>query len=220
LLLQLAEPMGCRRRSKPFSNLPHVQGHVHDGLRYDRSSIGAARRLHRRHAAITGAMPIAAGRFAAGPRYWANETTALRWVHATLIETALLARGLVLPKFQTRTGRGILGFPDRPGIGAAYPGGTERLPQECCRTGCGPNSDFPMAKPNSGSPNLRLHPSGAFMPPCQSGCARWVPTRRPWPGYRDARDLGRGFPSSRLCARIPPRRIFHMHQASKDCKIL
>ncbi len=60
-------------------------------------ALGAARRLHRRHAAITGAMPMAAGPFAAGSRYWANETSALRWVHATLVETALIAYGHVLP---------------------------------------------------------------------------------------------------------------------------
>jgi len=60
-------------------------------------ALGAARRLHRRHAAITGVMPMAAGPFAAGSRYWANETSALRWVHATLVETALIAYGHVLP---------------------------------------------------------------------------------------------------------------------------
>jgi uncharacterized protein (DUF2236 family) len=60
-------------------------------------ALGAARSLHRRHAAITGVMPRPAGPFAAGSRYWANETSALRWVHATLIETALVAHALVLP---------------------------------------------------------------------------------------------------------------------------
>jgi uncharacterized protein (DUF2236 family) len=60
-------------------------------------ALGAARRLHRRHAAITGVMPRAAGPFSAGSRYWANETSALRWVHATLVETALVAYGHVLP---------------------------------------------------------------------------------------------------------------------------
>jgi uncharacterized protein (DUF2236 family) len=39
-------------------------------------------------------MPI--GPFAAGSRYWANEASALRWVHATLVETASIAHGLVL----------------------------------------------------------------------------------------------------------------------------
>ena len=59
-------------------------------------ALKAARRLHRRHAAITGVMPKAAGPFAAGSPYWANETSAQRWVHATLVETALVAHGLIL----------------------------------------------------------------------------------------------------------------------------
>jgi uncharacterized protein (DUF2236 family) len=57
----------------------------------------SARRLHQRHAAITGVMPVAAGPFLAGSCYWANEASALRWVHATLVETALIAHDLVLP---------------------------------------------------------------------------------------------------------------------------
>lgn len=60
-------------------------------------AIAAARRLHRRHAGITGSLPKSAGCFAAGSPYQANDVAALRWVHATLIETALLAHDLVLP---------------------------------------------------------------------------------------------------------------------------
>lgn len=60
-------------------------------------ALEAARGLHRRHAAITGIMTRAAGPFAAGSRYWANETSALRWVYATLVETSLIAHDLVLP---------------------------------------------------------------------------------------------------------------------------
>jgi uncharacterized protein (DUF2236 family) len=55
-----------------------------------------ARELSRRHAAITGVMPRAAGPFAAGSRYCANDTSAQRWVHATLVETALVAHDLIL----------------------------------------------------------------------------------------------------------------------------
>jgi uncharacterized protein (DUF2236 family) len=60
-------------------------------------ALAAARRLHRRHAAVTGILPWTAGRFAAGSVYRANEISALRWVHATLVETALLTHDLVLP---------------------------------------------------------------------------------------------------------------------------
>lgn len=59
-------------------------------------ALTAARRLHRRHAGIAGAMPRAAGPFAQGSRYWANEPSALRWVHATLVESALIAHDLAL----------------------------------------------------------------------------------------------------------------------------
>ena len=60
-------------------------------------ALAAARRLHRRHAAVKGILPWAAGRFAAGSAYSANDVAALRWVHATLVETALLTHDLVLP---------------------------------------------------------------------------------------------------------------------------
>jgi uncharacterized protein (DUF2236 family) len=60
-------------------------------------SLEAARRLHQRHAAITGTMREAAGPFPAGSFYCANSLPALHWVHATLVETALMAYALVLP---------------------------------------------------------------------------------------------------------------------------
>jgi uncharacterized protein (DUF2236 family) len=60
-------------------------------------SLEAARRLHRRHALIKGSLQSAAGPFPAGSFYCANEMSALRWVHATLVETALVAYALALP---------------------------------------------------------------------------------------------------------------------------
>jgi uncharacterized protein (DUF2236 family) len=60
-------------------------------------SLDAARHLHRRHADIGGSMPWAAGPFPAGSLYCANSLPALRWVHATLTDTALMAYTLVLP---------------------------------------------------------------------------------------------------------------------------
>jgi uncharacterized protein (DUF2236 family) len=57
----------------------------------------AARRLHHRHAQVNGTLPAATGPFAAGSRYAANDPAALRWVHATLVETALLTHNLVCP---------------------------------------------------------------------------------------------------------------------------
>ncbi|QPF89827.1 oxygenase MpaB family protein [Bradyrhizobium commune] len=58
----------------------------------------ASRQLHRRHTMIVGAMPDTVGPFAAGSRYCANDIPSLRWVHATLVESALVAHDLVLPQ--------------------------------------------------------------------------------------------------------------------------
>jgi uncharacterized protein (DUF2236 family) len=60
-------------------------------------ALAAARRLHRRHAAILGVMPTAAGPYAQGSPYAANEVCALRWVFATLMDSAVAARALVFP---------------------------------------------------------------------------------------------------------------------------
>ncbi|HXW41965.1 MAG TPA: oxygenase MpaB family protein [Xanthobacteraceae bacterium] len=59
-------------------------------------AFAAARALHARHAAITGTMPADFGPFARGSYYCANELDALRWVYATLIDTAVLAQDMVL----------------------------------------------------------------------------------------------------------------------------
>src|SRR5262249_55378972 len=59
-------------------------------------AVDAARRLHSRHGGIRGTLPEAAGAFRAGSIYQANELAALRWVYATLIDTALLAHDLIL----------------------------------------------------------------------------------------------------------------------------
>lgn len=53
-------------------------------------AIAAARRVHKVHAHIAGEIPIALGRYAAGARYHANDVGALRWVHATLVDTTLV----------------------------------------------------------------------------------------------------------------------------------
>jgi uncharacterized protein (DUF2236 family) len=60
-------------------------------------ALGAAQHLHRRHAMIAGLLPETIGPFKKGSPYRANEVSALRWVHATLVETALMAHNLILP---------------------------------------------------------------------------------------------------------------------------
>ncbi len=54
-------------------------------------ALGAARHLYSLHTRIRGEMPEGVAGWAQGTRYEANEIGALRWVYATLIETAVLA---------------------------------------------------------------------------------------------------------------------------------
>jgi uncharacterized protein (DUF2236 family) len=57
----------------------------------------ASRRLHRLHESIQGALPDTAGRFEQGSQYEANELSALVWVYATLVDSAVIAYELLLP---------------------------------------------------------------------------------------------------------------------------
>jgi uncharacterized protein (DUF2236 family) len=52
----------------------------------------AARRVHAIHSRIHGVIPERVGGWAAGTPYHANDADALRWVHATLVDTTLLVR--------------------------------------------------------------------------------------------------------------------------------
>src|SRR6516165_9181748 len=105
LLLQLAHPWiaaAIEQHSDTFAN-PIGRFHRTFGTVFTMvfgtlaQSLEAARRLHHRHASITGTLRSAAGPFPAGSFYCANEASALRWVHATLTETAVMAYALVLP---------------------------------------------------------------------------------------------------------------------------
>jgi uncharacterized protein (DUF2236 family) len=105
LLLQLAHPWvaaGVADQSQVFAN-PLGRFHRTFSTVYTMAfgtrdqALGVARRLYRRHGAVVGALPEAAGAFAPGSAYSANEVNALRWVHATLVETAMLSHDLVLP---------------------------------------------------------------------------------------------------------------------------
>ncbi|MBR0970712.1 MULTISPECIES: oxygenase MpaB family protein [Bradyrhizobium] len=106
LLLQLAHPWvaaAIAEHSKTFADpigrfhrtFDIVFAMVFGSL--DRALL-SSQQLHRRHAMIVGQMPQTVGPFAAGSRYCANDIPSLRWVHATLVETALMAHDLVLPQ--------------------------------------------------------------------------------------------------------------------------
>ncbi len=108
LLLQLAHPWVAAAISEHSRTFTDPIGRFHRtfggvfGMIFGSldQAFAAARRLHRRHAAIQGSLPAAAGPFAAGSTYRANDLAALRWVHATLTETALLIHALVLGPLQ------------------------------------------------------------------------------------------------------------------------
>ncbi|NPV21147.1 oxygenase MpaB family protein [Bradyrhizobium aeschynomenes] len=105
LLLQLAHPWvaaGIAEQSKVFAD-PLGRFHRTFGIVYTMvfgtraQAVAVARRLHRRHAAVDGVMPESVGPFPVGSRFVANDVDALRWVHATLVETAMMSYGLLCP---------------------------------------------------------------------------------------------------------------------------
>lgn len=105
LLLQLAHPWVAAAIAEHSNTFADPIGRFHRTFdivfamvfgSLDRAML-SSRQLHRRHAMITGLMPETVGPFAAGSRYCANDIPSLRWVHATLVETALMAHDLVLP---------------------------------------------------------------------------------------------------------------------------
>lgn len=105
LLLQLAHPWVAAAIAEHSSAIADPIGRFHRTFNtvftmvfgtLDQA-LSVARRLHARHSQISGGLPAAAGPFAAGSRYMANDPAALRWVHATLVETSLLAHDLVCP---------------------------------------------------------------------------------------------------------------------------
>lgn len=105
LLLQLAHPWVAAAISEHSRTFADPVGRFHRTFNITFTmvfgtldqALAASRRLHRRHTVVTGTLPRAAGRFEAGSAYHANEVAALRWVHATLVETALQTHDLVLP---------------------------------------------------------------------------------------------------------------------------
>jgi uncharacterized protein (DUF2236 family) len=105
LLLQLAHPWVAAAIAQHSRTLADPIGRFHRTFNVaftivfgsTSQALAAARRLHRRHAAIGGTLEESSGAFAAGSTYRANDVAALLWVHATLTDTALGAFELVNP---------------------------------------------------------------------------------------------------------------------------
>ena len=104
-MLQLAHPWVAAAIAEHSTTLRDPIGRFHNTFRVMftmvfgslEQALAASRRLHRRHSGIRGSLPEAVGQFAEGSFYEANEIAALRWVYATLVDSALLAYELVLP---------------------------------------------------------------------------------------------------------------------------
>ena len=105
LMMQLAHPWVAFAIAQHSRSLADPVGRFHRTFSIMFSFVfgtadqafSAARRLHRRHAAIVGTLPENAGPFPRGSGYAANTVPALLWVHATLVEAALVAHDAVLP---------------------------------------------------------------------------------------------------------------------------
>jgi uncharacterized protein (DUF2236 family) len=104
-LLQLAHPWVAAALTQHSNLLHDAVGRFHSTFRViytmlfgtRAQALEAARQLYQRHTGIRGELPHAVGAYAEGEHYEANEVAALRWVHATLVESAMLAYEFVLP---------------------------------------------------------------------------------------------------------------------------
>ncbi|MBI5517945.1 MAG: DUF2236 domain-containing protein [Deltaproteobacteria bacterium] len=104
-LLQLAHPWVAQAvahhsatRTDPLGRLTRTFRHVHAMVFGDLdTALRTARGVHKIHTRITGTLDHATGAFPQGSPYEANQTEALAWVHATLIDSAVRVHDLLLP---------------------------------------------------------------------------------------------------------------------------
>ncbi len=128
-LLQLAHPWVAAALAEHSTVLNRPIARFHNTFRIVFTMIfgsldqalAAARHLYALHAQIRGELPADVARWKRGSRYEANEIGALRWVFATLVESAVLACDCVLPALtvvereqyyaECRTLAGLFGLP-------------------------------------------------------------------------------------------------------------
>jgi uncharacterized protein (DUF2236 family) len=99
-LLQLAHPMVAYAIAQHSHTRADAAGRFRRTFRHVfamlfgelEDAFAAARRVHAIHSTIHGEIPQAIGSWPAGTPYHANDAEALRWVHATLVDTALAMR--------------------------------------------------------------------------------------------------------------------------------
>ena len=99
-LLQLAHPMVAFAIDQHSRTRADVMGRFQRTFRnvfamvfgdFD-DAVAAARRVHNVHTRIHGTIPHEVGAWRAGTPYSANDADALRWVHATLVDTTICVR--------------------------------------------------------------------------------------------------------------------------------
>ncbi len=104
-LLQLAHPWVAAALAQHSNLLHEPLSRFHSTFRViytmlfgtRAQAIEAAKQLYRRHTTIRGELPQSLGAQTPGEHYEANEVAALRWVHATLVDSAILAYEFILP---------------------------------------------------------------------------------------------------------------------------
>ena len=104
-LLQLAHPWVATALAQHSNLLNDAIARFHSTFRVvytmlfgsRAQALAASRALYHLHTSIRGNLPHAIGDHLTKTPYQANEVTALRWVFATLVESALLAYDFVLP---------------------------------------------------------------------------------------------------------------------------
>jgi uncharacterized protein (DUF2236 family) len=102
-LLQLAHPMVAhavdhhsRARRDVVGRFQRTFRHVFAMVFGDLDdALAAARRVHQIHTRVHGVIAESIGAWPAGTPYHANDADALRWVHATLVDTTLVVRELL-----------------------------------------------------------------------------------------------------------------------------
>jgi uncharacterized protein (DUF2236 family) len=128
-LLQLAHPWVATALQQHSSVMSKPIARFHNTFRIVFAMIfgsldqafAATRHLYSLHTRIQGEMPHDIAAYARGSHYEANEIAALRWVYATLIESAVLAYECVMPSLtaaeldayyaETRTLAALFGIP-------------------------------------------------------------------------------------------------------------
>lgn len=109
-LLQLAHPWVAAALAEHSTVLHRPIARFHNTFRIVFTMVfgtldqamAAARHLYAVHTRIKGRMPESVAAYPQGSRYEANELAALRWVFATLVESAVVAYESVLPPLSVR----------------------------------------------------------------------------------------------------------------------